>query len=560
MSREASANIMSQKRPASDSGVTSSMSLANIKKTRKTISLSTKLDILRCFDAGKRAVDIGIALGLTPTTVRTIRRNADKIRASAQSVIPLSATTISQSRSSLLENMEHLLSVWIEDQNQRNVPVSLLMIQAKAKSLYDNLKRHQGEGSQAETFTASQGWFDGFKRRYNLHNIKMSSEVAGADTAAAKKFTDCLKKIIEEGGYSPKQVFNVDETGLYWKRMPERTYISREEKTVPGFQAAKDRLTLLLGGNAAGDMKMKPLAVYQSETPRALKGYSKECLPVIWRSNKKAWVTGAVFSEWLTLYAVPAWKEYCAKENLDFKILLLIDNAPAHPFNLDDLCKNVKVVFLPANLTSLIQPMDQGAIAAFKAYYLRLTLLQLFRGTDGEGKPTIRQFWHDYNILKCINNIGESWAEVTQTCMNGVWGKLWPECVSDIKGFKDVVPDIKKDILGLAKKVGFDEVEEADITQLLQSHKEELTNEDLMQLEVLRAMEEEGLEVKEESTHQNLTAKRLSEAFRMIEAGLQILRDDDPDRERSSKVIRGVSHLMTCYKEIYQEKRKQNTL
>ncbi|CAM2114725.1 unnamed protein product [Caretta caretta] len=91
----------------------------------------------------------------------------------------------------------------------------------------------------------------------------------------------------------------------------------------------------------------------------------------------------------------------------------------------------------------------------------------------------------------------------------------------------------------------------------LQSHGVELTNEDLMQLEVTRAMEEEGQEVEEEPTHQNLTAKRLSEAFQTIEAGLQILSDDDPDWERSSKVIRGVGHLMTCYKEIYQGKKKE---
>ncbi|CAM2097603.1 unnamed protein product [Caretta caretta] len=94
--------------------------------------------------------------------------------------------------------------------------------------------------------------------------------------------------------------------------------------------------------------------------------------------------------------------------------------------------------------------------------------------------------------------------------MNGVWRKLWPECANDLKGFKNDVPAMKKEILGLAEKVGFDEVEEADITQLLQSHREELTNEDLIQLEVMKAMEEGGQEVKEEPTHQNLTAKCLS--------------------------------------------------
>jgi len=43
------------------------------------------------------------------------------------------------------------------------------------------------------------------------------------------------KNVIEQGGYTPEQVFNADEIGLFWKRMPSRIFLSKNEKTAPGF-------------------------------------------------------------------------------------------------------------------------------------------------------------------------------------------------------------------------------------------------------------------------------------------------------------------------------------
>jgi hypothetical protein len=114
---------------------------------------------------------------------------------------------------------------------------------------------------------------------------------------------------------------------LYWKTLPSRTFIVDEKQSAPGVKAAKDRLTLLLGANVSGTLKLKPSLVYHSQTPRALKGLNKAMLPVYWKWNRRAWVTQEIFLDWYT-------NCFCQKNELPAKALVLLDNAPGHPANL----------------------------------------------------------------------------------------------------------------------------------------------------------------------------------------------------------------------------------
>lgn len=86
--------------------------------------------------------------------------------------------------------------------------------------------------------------------------------------------------------------------------MPSRTCLSKNEKTAPGFKAAKDRLTLLLCANACGFM-IKSMVVYKSLKSRAFKSKDMNHLPVFWRANNKAWVTAQIFSDWFTNCFIP---------------------------------------------------------------------------------------------------------------------------------------------------------------------------------------------------------------------------------------------------------------
>ncbi|GIY46162.1 tigger transposable element-derived protein 1 [Caerostris darwini] len=288
--------------------------------------------------------------------------------------------------------------------------------------------------------------------------------------------------------------------------MPNRTYITAEEKMMPGHKPMKDRLTLALCANASGDCKIKPLLVYHSENPRAFKSHKilKEKLQVMWKSNPKAWVTRKFFVEWVNLVFGPTVKKYLQENNLPVQALLILDNAPAHPPNLEDdileELKFIKVLYLPPNTTPILQPMDQQK-------------------------------------------------------------KLWPEAVAE-RIYEELEPgvSVEEEIVSLGKSMGL-EVEERDVNELIEEYTQELTTEEIQELQSQQhteVMQEIGFEESEEEV---ISTSEIKEILGMWESVSQFVEKKTPRKVatgRASDLFNDT--CLTHFQNILRGRKKQTSL
>ncbi|XP_017793838.1 PREDICTED: tigger transposable element-derived protein 2-like [Habropoda laboriosa] len=198
----------------------------------------------------------------------------------------------------------------------------------------------------------------------------------------------------------------MDESGLLWKAFPTKT-LSCDKNVVNGYKSRKDRFTVGFCANATGTNKMIPLIVYKYHSPRALK-HVLHRLPVIFKAQKNAWVDEQIFVSWFENYFEPSVRVHQLKNGTVGKVILLLDNCAAHrvPEDLKHQ-EDFKIIYLPPNTTSILQPMDQGIIAKTKKLY-RKHMLQTVLTYAGE-------------ILI------QAWSEVTVENLKNGWNRLIAE-------------------------------------------------------------------------------------------------------------------------------------
>uniref|UniRef100_A0A1X7STD0 HTH CENPB-type domain-containing protein n=1 Tax=Amphimedon queenslandica TaxID=400682 RepID=A0A1X7STD0_AMPQE len=233
------------------------------------------------------------------------------------------------------------------------------------------------------TFKASNGWLDCFKKRHGIQQMTVSGECGDVSEATVTGWHDRVKSLI--AGYSPEDIWNTDETGCFYRALPDKS-LSDKAKQCRGGKKAKERLTISLFANAAGG-KEAPIVIGKSASPRCFKGLrNKKCphgLP--YYANKKAWMNIDVMDE----------------------VILQLNKKM-------DKFSNVKVIFLHANTTSRLQPQDAGIIKNFKVKYMKKVLKYMLARVNEEDDTTASTICKSVDILMAIRWIKEAWEEVTE--------------------------------------------------------------------------------------------------------------------------------------------------
>lgn len=134
---------------------------------RRIISLGTKIQILDKFNTGEGPTAIARYFGVHEATVRAIKKNEAKIRASVQA----GSESLSLNRTCVrtMEVMENALIVWIRDNMERNIHMDSESIRNEAMRIFDSIKDVQSPSKNTfNKFTANEEWYEKFIKKISF--------------------------------------------------------------------------------------------------------------------------------------------------------------------------------------------------------------------------------------------------------------------------------------------------------------------------------------------------------------------------------------------------------
>jgi len=158
-------------------------------------------------------------------------------------------------------DVEAALIKWHRMARDRNVPISGHMLQSKAIELSEELG--------VADFKCSLGWLTRFKQRHNISYRVICGEAKSVSVDQMAEWKDThLPSILKK--YSADDIYNADETGLFYRLLPNKSLVEKSDQCSGGKQS-KERLTVMVCANMSGTDKVPIYVIGKSAKPRCFK-------------------------------------------------------------------------------------------------------------------------------------------------------------------------------------------------------------------------------------------------------------------------------------------------
>ncbi|UYV76478.1 hypothetical protein LAZ67_14000543 [Cordylochernes scorpioides] len=191
-----------------------------------------------------------------------------------------------------------------------------------------------------------------FKGRFHISQRRLCGEGASISPAIIDEHLTNLNSILANSGYDSANIYNADETGLFFQLIPDRT-LAHKDENCRGVKRMKQRITVLPCCNSTGTDKRRLLIIGKSAKPRCFRNFSPHFY-CTYTSNSKAWMTSSIFQECLLQFN----KQLVSEGR---RITLLLDNS-----------------------------LDSGIIKSFKAQYRKLQIQKMVKLADAHLPTELR--------------------------------------------------------------------------------------------------------------------------------------------------------------------------
>lgn len=387
---------------------------------RHGLPLELKIEIIKRINSGERKADMAEEYSVNTSTIKSIMKKADTYLACWKKGMfkPDSKKLKGPKR----EDVEEALFSWYKQAIENDAVVSGAILCTKAVDFARKLGHTD--------FKPTHGWLDRFKKRKKIVFGRGASK-----RRREEKTQDCISSISPQmlTDYESNDIFTVELLGLFYRALPSAVDTLRGNRC-PGGVRARERLSLVLCTNMSGNEKVPLVVVGKQRKGIELKNAKN--LPVLYVSNKHAWLNSEIFNSWL--HDMDSWFVQQGR-----KVILLAPPSPiySHPPKL----RAIKFAVMSPGYPS---PLKQIVVPYFKKFYRKKFLEESMLVSSGLRKCP-KSFCAQLSFLSCLELLASTWQSLSENIIvssfqrsgltkYGLWGMIVPTDNADAVGLQEM--------------------------------------------------------------------------------------------------------------------------